>query len=274
MNSSEGLSLRLGTALALLAVALGLAPGCLPGSGAGQRNAFQTLTEVFGAATLGGGEEGAGGGAREAEEGQFRQTMNITFANNNRAAELNVSLLAWVDVSSIRSAEQQDALLRGGYVQLARQVRVGTAFTLPPGTFVLNGPGEAGSFPIRLRAASGDDQDVTATTREFNIITPDVILAFSQPPVSCDSVAFFYTVDGEIFNEAELGAGATGSGPLKTLAQIDAYQCDPFRPGLFLKIGGGARLGNEYLEGDNVRFDFFGGPIDAEGNFVQVTIGS
>jgi len=177
-----------------------------------------------------------------------------------------------VNVSSIRTAEQQDALLAGGYVQLTREVQLGTAFTLPPGTFIYSGPGVAGATPVRLLAAQGDG-DGQPTTEAFDIITPDVILAFSQPPVSCDSVAFFYTVDGEVLNEPGLGAGATGAGPLKTLAQIDVYECEPFQPGVFLRLGGGARMSNEFFEGNDVRFDFFAGP-DQNGDFANVTIGS
>jgi len=247
----------------------GLACGVPSGS---ERNPFTTLIEVFGASSSAEEQDQDGGPGGVAADTGFRQTMTVTFANNNAAAELNVSFAAWVNVSSIRTAEQQDALLAGGYVQLTREVQLGTAFTLPPGTFIYSGPGVAGATPVRLLAAQGDG-DGQPTTEAFDIITPDVILAFSQPPVSCDSVAFFYTVDGEVLNEPGLGAGATGAGPLKTLAQIDVYECEPFQPGVFLRLGGGARMSNEFFEGNDVRFDFFAGP-DQNGDFANVTIGS
>ena len=255
-----------------LLVGLLLWPGlaCSVPSGS-ERNPFTTLIEVFGASSFVEEEDQTGGPGGVAADTGFRQTMTVTFANNNGAAELNVSFAAWVNVSSIRTAEQQDALLAGGYVQLTREVQLGTAFTLPPGTFIYSGPGVAGATPVRLLAAQSDDGGQPATAA-FDIITPDVILAFSQPPVSCDSVAFFYTVDGEVLNEPRLGAGATGSGPLKTLAQIDVYECEPFRPGVFLRLGGGARMPNELFEGNDVRFDFSAGP-DQNGDFANVTIG-
>jgi hypothetical protein len=258
-------------------VGLLLWPGlaCQTSSGS-ERNPFTTLVEVFGASSSTEDEDQTGAPAGAAADTGFRETMTVTFANDNAEAELNVSFAAWVSVSSIRTAEQQDALLAGGYVQLTSEVQLGTAFALPPGTFVYSGPGVAGATPVRLLAAQedGDGQPAVAT---FDIITPDVILAFSQPPVSCDSVAFFYTVDGEI-PRTPVGGGmdefgsATGSGPLKTLAQIDVYECEPFQPGVFLRLGGGARMPNEFFEGDDVRFDFFAGP-DQNGDFANVTIG-
>ena len=260
-----------------LLVGLLLWPGlaCQIPSGS-ERNPFTTLVELFGAASSAEEEDQTGGPGGVAADTGFRQTMTLTFANNHVAAELNVSFAAWVNVSSIRTAEQQDALLAGGYVQLTREVQLGTAFTLPPGTFVYSGPGVAGATPVRLLAAQDDGAGQPATAA-FDIITPDVILAFSQPPVSCDSVAFFYTVDGEIPRTPGGGldafGGATGSGPLKTLAQIDVYECEPFQPGVFLRLGGGARMPNELFEGNDVRFDFFAGP-DQNGDFAIVMIGS
>jgi hypothetical protein len=73
----------------------------------------------------------------------------------------------------------------------------------------------------------------------------------------------------------ELGEVTTGAvtsvGGHKTLAQIDVYQCEPLRPGLFLRIGGGTKAANEYFEGENVLFEFNEG-ADANGNFANVTI--
>lgn len=250
------------------ALALLLA-GCAAG---GERNPFLTLTETLGISSAGGNTDSTGGGGTAAST-EFRRSMQITFANNHPTADLTTSFVAWVTANSIRSAEQQDALLRSGYVQLTREVRLGTVFTLPVGTFVFNGPGTAGATPIRLNQATGG----TATTQTISLTTPDVVLVFLQPPVSCDTVAFYYSVDGDILTSEPVGGGinifegATGGGGFKTLAQVDAYQCDPLTPGLFLKIVGGAVKPNEFFEGDNIRFDFFEQP-SANGDFATVTI--
>ena len=102
---------------------------------------------------------------------------------------------------------------------------------------------------------------------------------FGQPPVSCESVAFAFTRDDDPLTSVPI-AGSIGpyggsnlTGGFKTLAQVDVYDCDPLHPGLFIKLGGGAREVNEFFEGDNVTFDF--NPVsDADGNFAIVTIGS
>lgn len=249
--------------------------GCAPVDGNTERNPFLILTEIFGAPPVGDEERGAGGGTLV--ESEFRGTMTVTFANNHPDADLNVLFAAWVNLNSIRSAEQQDALLNSDYVQLTRELRLGSVFTLPPGTFVFNGPGVAGATAVRLGAATTQaDDTVTPSMREFSLVTPDVILAFTQPPVSCDSVAFFYSTDGDPLTSVPVAggespfSGATGEGGFKTLAQVDAYQCEPLRPGLFLKLGGGASQPNEYFEGEGVRFDFSEVP-DANGNFANVT---
>lgn len=252
--------------------------GCV-GQPSEARNPFLTVTEAFGVSLF--GDEDGDAAAGTELEAEFRQVMTVTLANNHPTAELNTSFAAWVSPSSIRSGEQQDALLGSGYVQLNRQVQLGTAFTLPPGTFVYNGPGVAGATSVRLQPtrAEGDTIDTTlATIREFELITPDVILVFSQPPVSCDCVAFFFTVDGDpLTSEGVSAVGNIFAGPtteqggLKTLAQVDAYQCDPFRPGLFLRQGGGGALPeNEFFEGQDIRIDF--SPVaDAGGYFGVVT---
>jgi hypothetical protein len=262
------LLLSSGLLLAVLATACGVPVN--------QANPFLTLAETVGIDTSGDEEEdGGGGGGQEGIESTFRRTMTVTFANNHPEADLEVSFVAWVSASNIRSAEQQDALFNGGYVQLTRDTDIGTVFHLPPGTFVYNGPGTAGATPVSLGPAEAG----TATTRGFDVITPDVILAYSQPPVSCDSVAFEYWRDGDVisddfFENEPVGPfqGATGEGGYKTLAQVNVYQCDPLKPGLFLQIGGGARDPNEYLEGEDIRLDFNETP-DADGNFCIVTIG-
>ena len=244
-----------------------IATGCIGDLGDG-RNAFLTLTEIFGVlASDEPADSGAAGGTLAV--GEFRRTMTATFGNHCRFTELDTSFAAWVNTSSIRSAEQQDVLLDAGYVQLTRELRIGTAFTLPPGTFVLNGPGFAGGTPVRLGVAGGDEDAPVPATISYDILTPDVFLVFSQPPVSCDSVAFAYL---------NLDQGTVRTGPVteeaggaKTFAQVDVYQCEPLRPGLFLKLGGGAREANEFFEGENIEFDFYPTP-DAQGNFAIVTI--
>lgn len=239
-----------------------------------ERNPFLTLTENFGASS--GSDDGnGGGGTSRPVVGGFRRAMTVFLVNNHPTAELNFAFAAWVNVSSIRTADQQDTLLANGYVQLLEETRIGSVFALPPGTFVLHGPGPAGAQTIRLGPTTVNSP--FPSQREIDLITPDVILVYEAPPVSCDSVAFYYTIDGQILftssNDGDLGLfdGATGSGGLKTLAQIDAYQCDPLKPGLFLKLGGGGRKSNEFFEGEDAAFVFNTDP-DADGNFGIVTI--
>jgi hypothetical protein len=201
-------------------------------------------------------------------EEEFRRPITLSFTNNHDSANVETSFAAWVNVSSIRSAEQQDALLRGGYVQLSREIQLGSVFTLVPGTFVYNGAGFAGATPVTLACPLSETADRT-TSSEFTLITPDVLLVFSQPPVSCDSVAF-------VFRSAISGAAtgpSTGSGGFKTYAQVDVYECEPLRPGLFFKSGGGAKQPNEFFEGDSILFEFNQAP-DANGDFANVTISS
>jgi hypothetical protein len=248
-----------------LVLLLGLAAlgGC-GGLALGEKNPFLVLTEELGVPTGDGTGDGGGGGT-PASETEFRQTLTLTFTNNHDEAEVETALVAWVNVSSIRSADQQDALLRGNYVQLRRELQLGTAFTLPPGTFVYNGPGFAGATAIRLGSTS--DGRIPAETA-ITLITPDVLLMYSQPPVSCDSVAFRFLskLDTVITGPVTAGGGA------KTLAQVDAYQCDPLAPGLFLARGGGGLAPNEFLEGDPIFITFEALP-DADGNFAFVDIG-
>lgn len=240
---------------------------------ADETNPYLTLTETFGpGAGDNANDNDSGGGTGGGPTEFFRREMTVTLANNNPDAELNVALAAWVNSSSVRSAEQQDALIRGGYVQLTRETRIGSVFSLPAGTLVFAGPGVAGSTAVQLdRATNG------VVTREFQFITPDAILVYAQPPVSCESVAFFYSNEDEPLDSPLVGGGlglfggATGNAGAKTLAQVDAYQCDPLRPGLFLKLGGGARLPNEFFEGENARFDFLVQPTP-DGDFATVQI--
>jgi len=248
-------------------IVLLLVAGCMPTSG--ERNAFWTLTEMFGASSSGDDDSGSSGtGGDEATDVGFRRDMTVTFTNNSGTSNLDVSFAAWVNVSSIRSAEQQDALLRGGYVQLTSELQIGSAFTLVPGTFVYNGPGLAGATAVTLASSGAEEgEEFVGESLEYTLITPDVLLVFSQPPVSCDSVAFTFGT-----SLVDPGTGpATSFGGQKTLAQVDVYECDPFRPGLFFKSGGGAKAPNEYFEGENVLFEFSEG-ADADGNYATVTI--
>ena len=222
-------------------------------------NPFITLAEVFGAGSIGAADTTDGGTTGTEAESIFRQEMTVTLANNAAEDELNVSLAAWVSPSSIRSREQEDALINNGYSRLTEEVRIGSVFVLPPGTFVWERGGLAGAEAMRiLPATSAAAGLVGEASRTF--ITPDVILFFQEPPRSCESVAFSFTQDGfpvdDINITIESFQPSTGFGGLKTLAQIDAYQCEPLRPGLFLKTGGGARSDNDYFEGQDVRIDF------------------
>jgi len=249
-----------------------------------ERNPFLSYSDHYGIA--GQQEESTDGGGTGMEvAGRFRRDLTITFRNNSTQADLNTTLVAWVNPSSIRSAQQQDALLRAGYSQLTEEARLGLAFTLPVGTLVFDGGGTAGATSIFLRRAAGTgagegetEEAGIPTTTSITLTTPDVILVFSQPPVSCDSVAFYFTRDGEPLTGVSASgpespyAGAATGGAFKTLAQVDVYQCSPLRPGLFLSLGG-ARQSNEYYEGQNITFDFNLLP-DANGNCAVVTIGA
>jgi hypothetical protein len=261
----------------LIAATAGLA-GCLQAGGS-EVSAFTAYTETFGAQQTSDEDNGSGGGSGGEATDTFRRTMNVTLANNNRDAELNVLFAAWINPSSIRSADQQDLLLTAGYVQLSQEVKLGTAFTLPAGTFVLNGPGIAGAQAVRINPAAGTAEAPMATVETLaSLITPDVILFFSAPPTSCETPAFFFTVDGDPANPPPISGlgglfgGAATIGPVKTLSQIDAYKCEPFRPGMFLKIGGGAPETNEYFEGQDIRVDFFQA-TDAADNAAFVSLG-
>ena len=275
--------------------------GC-PGAATSQKNPFTTAAEAYGASMFGASDDDDMRSGGTTLDTDFRQLMSLTIANRHPEAELNVSFAAWVSPSNIRSGDQQDALLANGYYQLDEEVRIGSVHTLVPGTFVYGGSGMGGTTSLRLAPTRATTQDDTGDTgddaaddtgdedttdeavvnvsqsveRAFELITPDVILVFSHPPVSCDSVAFYFTVDGDpltsegISGTSNIFAGASSQASgLKTLAQIDVYECDPFMPGLFLRQGGGALSDNEYFEGQDVRFDFSPIPTVA-GYFCQV----
>lgn len=259
--------------LLAVVVAGAVLAGCsgAPGS---TSNPFLTLSETFGISS--GGEDTIDDSAQGAGVLiPFRLELNVTLTNTHPDADLDTAFVAWVEIGSVRTAEQEDALFRSGYVQLKEEVRLGTAFTLPVGTYVYNGPGVAGMTPVRLGAT--EDSAISPSV-QISLVTPDVFLVFSQPPVSCESAAFVFTRDGDPLTaepvadpDAPFG-GATSTGGVKTLAQIDVYQCAPLRPGLFLRVGGLTDNLNEYLEGGTITFAFNPTP-DAAGNFAIVTIG-
>ena len=114
-------------------------------------NPFVALTEALGISAAGTTPPTPGGG-QVLSPTTFRRDMTITFRNNHPQAEVNTLFVAWVSASSLRSAQQQDALFADGYVQLSSEVRLGTAFTLPVGTFVYNG--EPLPLPSKASAAS------------------------------------------------------------------------------------------------------------------------
>jgi hypothetical protein len=276
MSRMQARSVWLGSLVVLV-----LSVGCAGTSS--EINPFITLTDALGVTSTGTTDE-TGSGQGLLAQAPFRREMTVTFKNNHPDAELRTSLVAWVSPSSLRSAQQQDALFADGYVQLSSEVRLGTAFTLPVGTFVYNGGGTAGAKSIVLTpaqtttAAQGGAQTTTPTTQAYTFITPDAVVVLLEPPVSCDSVAFAYTVNGQPLTSVGVAgavgpySGATGQGGFKTLAQVNVYQCEPLKPGLFIRLSG-ARQPDEFLEGDNITFDFNQNP-DANGNFGIVTIAS
>lgn len=245
-------------------------------------NPYVALTDVVLGGTAGGSNDnngGGSGGGGGVSAPVFRRSMTLTFTNNHPDADLDVSFIAWVSPGSIRSADQQDVLLSNNYVQLSRELHIGTVFSLAPGTFVYNGTGVAGATPVHLRGASAATAGGAAepTMAVFTLITPDAILAYTDPPVSCNSVAFTYSRNGSVITDDFVGGptgpftGANLTGGYKTLSQVDVYQCDPLRPGLFLKLGAGQRANNEFFEGQSVDFSFDQMP-DADGNFAHVAI--
>lgn len=256
--------------LGLLTGAVLLSTGCP--TEVSERNPFLTFSETFG---LGGStaSDSSGSSGGSTTQIPFRESLTLTFVNSNAGATLDTSFVAWVELSSVRSTAQQDALFRGGYVQLTRAISLGTAYTLPVGTFVYNGPGTAGATPVRLGSSSDPNQTGTAgagaSSVTYTLTTPDVILMYSQPPVSCDSVAFSFL---DPATGAVLTGPATGGGGYKTLAQVDVYECTPFRPGLFFNVDGGQAAANEFDEGQTVTFTFLAAPVGQA--FATVQIGT
>jgi len=247
--------------------------GGAPASG----NPFLTLAEMSGGQV---GQDrpsgGGGGGGQQAQPVAFRGSINVTF-NNNSNYELDTSFLAWVAPGSVRTAEQQEELLNSNYVQITEELKLGSAYTLGAGTYVYNGPGAAHATAIHLEPSQGGEAG-TLSSMTIQLVAPDALLVFSQPPVSCDSVAFTFSQQGQPLPPVPAGSlgpwnGATNTGGLKTLAQVNVYQCNPFQPGLFLHNSGGPRQSNGFLETDDVTFDF-GLLPDENGYCANVTIGA
>lgn len=264
-----------------LVLAATLLAGC-PTSNTSQVNPYLTYAEDYGIVdSVAGSLTGSGARGQAANVG-FRQTLNLTFVNNHRTATLNTWFIAWVDIGNIRTADQQDALFAGNYIQLAQPVEIGSAFVLPVGTFVYNGAGTAGATAVRLGPTAGAEGGTLPSSDSVQLITPDAILVLAEPPVSCESKAFIYTQQDEPVPSVPSGPvgpweGATLSGAYKTLAQVDAYQCEPFRPGLFLNLGDTVRRSNEFVEGENIAVNFYDdGQVSALGGdaFARVTTGT
>jgi len=236
-----------------------------------ERSAFMAYVDNYSLSSSEQSDSGQGTGEGTSAAGEFRNPITVSFANYHTAAVLDTSFAAWINVSSIRTADQQDALLRAGYVQLTSPVTLGSVYSLPVGTFVYNGPGVAGATPVRLSPAGGSGETITPTTAEVTLTTPDVFLLFSQPPVSCDGVAFTY-LDPQTGLVLEGASYFTGG--YKTYAQVSAYECSPFKPGLFLNTEVSTTTNaNVYSEGQPIAFDFFSGYTNA-GAFCLVSIGT
>ncbi len=241
-----------------------------------QINPFLTLVQQnlleSNAPTTGGGTTGGVGSGQAVT--RFRQDVTVTFVNGAIEEELHFNFLAWVNPSSISTAAQQDELFDSGYVQLTEEVEVGAAFILPVGTFVWSrddsGLAERFVIPPRaealfpadgdpiFRAGEGGESGIADPIEQsVNFITPDVMLVFLNPPVSCESIAFSFSEQEDV----------TLFG---TLARVDAYECAPFQPGLFLQTSGGQTGANQFFEGDEVRFSFAPAGIRA-GRLVAVS---
>ncbi len=254
----------------LLALAAGLA-SCVEQQGTSVgRDPFVTYIEQFGFATASGtGTVGTGTGTGSGTLGAptFRRNVNVTLENSHNTRSVETLFLAWVELGSLRSGEEQDALLADGYVQLTRTLEIGSVYALAPGTFVYNGNRTTSPARVRLGSASADTEASVQPSLSLEFITPDVILVYSAPPTSCDSVAFTFDDNGQI----DIGP-SSGRGGYKTLAQVDVYQCDPLRPGVFYQSQGGGRTANQFFEGSPITFVF--SEQATNGAFATVTIGN
>ena len=205
----------------------------------------------------------------------FRDTMTVSFVNTATDRTLSTNFIAWVEPGNVRTETQRDSLISSGYIEIPDQITLGVAYSLVAGTFVYQGSGGSGLERILL-GPTGPGQTIVPSSSSIALVTPDVMLVYLDPPTSCASTAFRFLDEGDVITEAYAGGGGTdGSiifgganniGPNKTLGQIDAYSCDPFKPGLFFRQGGGLQLSNEFVEGDAVTFTFLRFPVDENNN--------
>lgn len=259
---------QLSSRLASLA-ALAMLASCTNQLVESPRDPFVTYLEQFGQ-TASSADSGTSGGTSGSESTlsspTFRRELTVTLNNTHPTANLETYFIAWVALGSVQNGDQQDTLLASGYVQLTRTLQIGPVYTLPPGTFVFNGRRTTTAARVRLAPAGSSTN--ASPTLELTMPTPDVVLVYSAPPASCDSTAFTFDVNGVIDTSP-----STGTGGYKTLAQIDVYQCDPLRPGLFYQAQGGDRADNQFREGSPITFTF-SETATADGAFATVTIGS
>ncbi len=247
-----------------------------------------------------------GGGGATTVDTRFRDAMTITFNNHSARGDLEFNFLAWVNAISVQTDEERDALFNSNYVELQTEVQLGLAYILAPGTFVYNGGGKNGNLRFRIRrgvdsstegasnepgdfeifdegginAVSGDGGTDASTpgtadtpvSQELTLATPDHILIYLDAPVSCDSVAFVFLDQGDVLSIE--GGGAIRDEPFKPLSAAEFVQCDPLDPGLNLKTGGGARLANEFFEGEDVVLDFFLLPQLRTGDLRDINLSS
>lgn len=293
MNSKQRTGWSIAVTLGLVAASL-LSTGC-PGmltstTGANAiGNPFATLTDrglVEANIETEASEISTGAAAGQDADLSFRNNMRINFVNTATDRELSTNFIAWVEPGNVRTETQRDALISSGYIEITNQINLGVAYVLVPGTFVFQGSGGSGLERVIL-GPTGAGQTVIPSESTIDLVTPDVLLVYLDPPTSCASTAFRFLDEGDVITEPAGGGGgtdgaiifggATNIGPNKTLGQIDAYQCDPFRPGLFFRQGGGLQQGNEFVEGDQITFTFLRFPVDEnnqpspDGNACLVT---
>lgn len=269
-----------------------LAVGCSPTNAT--TDPFVAFTDQFGRNTAQDNSSGGGGTSGVNQSIKFRQLLTLTLNNNDPNYALQLRLAAWVLPSAFTNADQQDELLRFGFVQLTAPVQIGSAYTLPVGTFVyagtsiatganssdlvFNGGGQAGAMEITIGQGTATGTTLTPHSISLQLPTPDVLLVFMAPPTSCDSPAFVFVDEGTTADISHFGGGYSAyptpnrDGPIKTLQQVDVYECDPLKPGLFFRKGG-VRNTNQFSEGDTVQFDFYRVPLQGTQNEAVVTIG-
>lgn len=291
-NGSRGFAANGAVCFALLLGAGLMQLGGCPGSDETTINPFSTLVEeglVAVPTTVPDGTPTGSGGVPIGAA--FRPNLSLQISNQGTLGELSTRFVAWVSLSSVPSEFDEDDLVASMYERLAEPLELGAAVTLPAGTWVYNGSGSGPIQTVRLASASADDAGlITDTELNIDLLTPDGILFFLAPPESCDSKAFEFLNNGEVVRDPSIVTTDDGisaapnlfpiaESPLsgiKVLRQIEGYQCDPFRPGLFLFDGAGQLAPNEYLAGDTVQIAFFAGfelPSDP-GLFATVGVSS